>query len=157
MTESMNDEQFLVFAMKGDMDAVRLVKAIVQVAGVWDDLIDKDKPVSDEDINTMMWNALVAIPTNPFYTKVGALLQPLFQVGILNWHLSNEMRKEPGRSREIAHVARYSAGDVALYMMALIGGVEWVRAHGAQMKLRMQREDFRRYDSEQEAANEKST
>lgn len=149
-----SDDEFLAMAMKGNWHAVDLARMLLNIARVWDDLVDKDKPVSNEQVNRVMTDALIRIPGNPFYRDVGHLLRPIMEMGIINWHLSNELCKQRGIAREIAHVARYSAGDVMIYMMALIGGHEWAIEHGAEMKLRMQRNDFASFDAEMEALHE---
>lgn len=59
------------------------------IVRVWDDLIDKDRPVEDEQINRMMWGTLVGLPTNPFYREHPELVD-LISCAIRDWELSNE-------------------------------------------------------------------
>jgi hypothetical protein len=146
-----NDDEFLLRAYKGDEDAFRLGKAIIHIACVWDDLVDRDVPVTNEQINSLMWTMLVEMQLNPFYRKWSGVLQPLIQSSIINWHLSNLMEKEPGLSREIAHVARYSAGDTLIYMAMLIGGMPWALEIGPEFKKRLQKEGFAEYNEEMNA------
>lgn len=147
---ALSDSEFLLKVMRGDRDAAALALAIAKVAATWDDLVDGDVKVEPEAINQMMWMALVGIPQNRFYREHQDHLQPLMQMGIMNWHLSNELEAKPGIGREIAHVARYSAGDVIVYMAGLIGGLAWVREVGPELKLRLQRDSFGNYDREME-------
>lgn len=151
----LSDKEFLVMAYLGNKDAVALAEAIIEIACVWDDLVDRDAPVSNEQINSMMWKALVSLPTNPFYAQHVATLMPLFQMSIMNWHMANQMEQTPGRSREIAHIARYAAGDVLIYMAAIIGGREHVDDIGPQFKMRLQQNEFAEYDAEMTAKHQK--
>lgn len=148
--DALSDEQFIKVALCANHHAIQLAKLIVQVAGLWDDLVDRDVEVSNERINQGMWAMLSTIPLNPFYREHIESLQPVMQLGMLNWHFSNELEKTPGLSREIAHVARYSAGDVVIMMMGLLGGVDHARRLGPEMKLRLQRDCFANYNAEME-------
>ena len=44
---AMDDKAFMLHAFKGNQAAVDYVLAIARVADVWDNLIDKDVPVTD--------------------------------------------------------------------------------------------------------------
>jgi hypothetical protein len=135
--------------MKGNKDAIRLVQMLHQIVDVWDNLIDRDEVVADDEINEMMWNALVGIPGNQFYKDLGHLLRPVIEVGIINWKLANRMEAVEGRSREIAHVIRYSIGDVVIYMMRLIGGEGWASGDvGVEMRMRIQRDGLASFNAE---------
>jgi hypothetical protein len=94
---------------------------------------------------------LVEMQVNAFYRKWSGMLQPLIQSSIINWHLSNAMEKEPGLSREIAHVARYSAGDILIYMAMIVGGMQWALEIGPEFKKRLQKEAFAEYNEEMNA------
>lgn len=144
----LTDAEFMEHAFKGDADAIRFVLDMVSIAGAWDDLIDRDKPVSGKDIDNVFWLALGGVPANPFYLKHQAELQPVMRMGILNWWLANEMQKTPGRSREIAHVLRYSIADVATCAAYLIGGHAWAREVGPELRLRGQKDDMANFMKE---------
>jgi hypothetical protein len=59
-----NEEKLAWFG--GNTDALNLFHHLVELIHIWDDLIDKDKPVSDEQINKAFLIALVYMPSNPF-------------------------------------------------------------------------------------------
>ena len=52
------DEIQLLRWMKGDKLAVEYIEIICDVAHKWDDLIDKDKVLSDDDINKLFFDIL---------------------------------------------------------------------------------------------------
>lgn len=130
------------FAYKGNQDAIALVLDLTRVADLWDNLIDLDTPIAEKDVHGGFWVALTGLPSNPFYLKHIAELQPIMRMGILNWWLANAMQKTPGRSQEIAHVLRYSIADICTYIAFLIGGHAWAVRVGPELRLRSQKDDL---------------
>jgi hypothetical protein len=74
--------------------ATRFVNDFLHVVAIYDDLIDKDKPVPDDDIHRAMYSAFFAIPRNPFYMANFAVLNPLMENAVRNWQLANELEKQ---------------------------------------------------------------
>lgn len=141
----MNDIEFLTFAMRGDMDAVGLVMSVVKIADVWDNLIDKDKDVSDEDINQAFWLACVEIPRNPAFRRYQLDITSVFSMGIINWHVANKLQTGDDHAKQIAHVTRYSIADVSLYLATAIGGPEWAIEVGPELRLRSQKDKLENF------------
>lgn len=124
----------LVHVLRGDPEAIRFVQAIVRIFHVWDDLIDKDSPVADDDVHQAFWLALCDIPSNPFYRRHHATLQPLVEVGTLSWWTANEMERATRPEREVAFVARSQIAEVITAAAMLLGGVDWARQWGPAIK-----------------------
>jgi len=104
----------------GNMDAVRLLDDLGYVAHIWDDLIDKDKPVSDEAINSAFERALSDIPSNPVYLKYQPALAPLIFTGIMGFHAANRMERSGDLHQlEIAHGLRYAVGHVGTFLVTV--------------------------------------
>lgn len=142
----MTDREFMLHAFKGDKNAVNYVLMVVRVADVWDNLIDKDVPVSDEDVNDAFWLLTVGIPRNAFYRAHMDDLLPVTETGIVNWFAANQLEKSGGgREIEIAHVIRYSIADVALMTALLCGGRQWAEQVGPELRMRSQRSDLKEY------------
>jgi hypothetical protein len=53
----------------GNQDALNMYRMFVDLAHIWDDLVDKDKPVSADEINQAFLTCLVYLPANPFYRQ----------------------------------------------------------------------------------------
>ena len=143
----MSDREFLLAAFKNDQNALNYVLMIVKIADVWDNLIDRDNPVSDAQINQAFRWLAVDIPRNPFYRAYCDTLLPVVESGILNWMIANRMEEDAGntRSLEIAHVIRYSIADVLLMVARICGGAEWAVEVGPELRMRSQRSDFKEY------------
>lgn len=137
----------MLYAFKGNQAAVDYVLMVARVADVWDNLIDRDVPVSNEDINAAFWMLAVDLPRNAFYMEHRDSLLPVMATGILNWMASNalEVGNADGRAIEIAHVIRYSIADVALLAASLCGGMDWAAQVGPELRMRSQRSDLNEY------------
>lgn len=138
----------MLHAFKGNQSAVDYVLMVARVADVWDNLVDRDVPVSDEAINDAFWTLAVEIPGNPFYRAHIDDLRPVLATGITNWLIANKMERDNSlshRAIEIANVIRYSIADVALMAALLCGGREWAAQVGPELRLRSQRSDLNEY------------
>lgn len=115
-------------AVRGDMEALAFIEALHQIVDLWDDLIDRDKCVSDEEISLAFTNALISLPRNSFYVRHFSLLNPLIDAGITDWHTANalEATKDEINLRE-AYVLRCSLLTVTIMVAKIIGGPEWAR------------------------------
>ena len=107
----------------GSKEAADLVASLCFVAHVWDDLIDKDKIVEDERINTAFELMLLEIPNNPFFLAHRVSLSPLIHTGILGFLTANAMEKSGDEHQiEIAHGLRYAVANVAAYAVEVTNG-----------------------------------
>ena len=144
----MNDTAFMLHAFKGNQSAVDFVLMLARVADCWDNLIDRDVPVTDEAINNAFWILAVEFPGNAFYRAHIDDLRPVMATGIVNWMTANSMECDdslPHRAIEIAHVIRYSVADVVMMVALLCGGREWAAEVGPELRLRSQRSDLNEY------------
>jgi len=145
---AMDDRSYMLYAFKGNQSAVDFVLMVARVVDVWDNLIDKDKPVTDKEINDAFWTLAIEMPANAFYRHFADDLRPVMATGIVNWMTANKMERSKEinhRAIEIAHVIRYSIADVALMAALLCGGHEWASEIGPELRLRSQRSDLNEY------------
>ena len=145
---AMDDRSYMLYAFKGNQAAVDYVLMVARAADVFDNLIDKDVPVSDKDITEALWLLAVEIPRNPFFQSFANDLLPVTATGIINWMAANKMERSKEmnhRAIEIAHVIRYSIADVALMAAFLCGGQEWAAEVGPELRLRSQKSDINDY------------
>jgi hypothetical protein len=142
----MKDRDFMLHAFKGNQAAVDYVLMVARAADVWDNLIDRDAPVTDKDINDAFWLLAVEIPRNQFFQAFANDLLPVTATGILNWMTANGLeRRAEHIAIEIAHVIRYSIADVVMLAALLCGGREWAAEVGPELRLRSQRSDLNEY------------
>lgn len=130
MTVSTYPDTLLVDAMCGDTSAVEFVSALANVMHFWDDLIDKDKVLRDEDINRAMELALLTLPTNQFYQQHFWVLHPILRNAITNWHIATRIERSNDESTyPIAFILRSAAVDIITACATIIGG----REHGIRV------------------------
>jgi hypothetical protein len=111
---------------KGNKAAAEFLNAIWQISGVWDDLVDRDKPVANKDIDQAFWLALVGLPRNEFYQLNFNLLNPLLINSITNWKCANVFECTTDDYKlSIAFVLRSSYVDLLTMTALIIGGREW--------------------------------
>jgi hypothetical protein len=128
MTITPEQRQLLYQAVRGHPEAAEFCITLVEILHTWDDLIDRDKPVSPEAINQAFWLALVELPLNPFYQVHFHDLIPCLMTAILNWHAANDMEAtESEADKEIAFILRSSYADVVEQAARLVGGYDWAR------------------------------
>lgn len=112
----------------GNESAAHFLDLITNILHLWDDLQDKDKPITAEDINLAFWNALIELPRNAFYRQNFAELNPILAVAIQNWHAANEMEAtESADDKQIAFIVRSSYVDLVIQSARICGGYEWAR------------------------------
>lgn len=109
----------------GNQDAFNMYQGFVDLAHIWDDLIDKDKPVSSDKINRAFLTCLVYLPANPFYRSIQDAVLPMWLVVVSSFETANkfEQDKDP-HGIEISHSLRYAAGNIVAYAIHVCIGPE---------------------------------
>ena len=124
----------LSYFLKGNIDAMRLIIDIFDLIHIWDDLVDKDKERTSDEINNAFRIALIDIPLNPFYQRYQGHLIPLIMNCILQWEDANEMEKMGDSDKHQAFMLRASVIQLISYCAFLIGGMEWSRQVGTNIR-----------------------
>jgi len=115
------------WALKENQAAVEFVLNLMFIARVWDDIIDRDKTITNDFINRMMWIALVEIPSNLFYSQYVHYLTPLIRDYINSWLDANNLEKGTEHDKHIAFVLRDMVGNIIIQCAYIIGGYDWMR------------------------------
>lgn len=124
--------------------AESFLRCIVSVAHTWDDLIDRDKPVSDEDINACMWLALVSLPANPFYMQHMRELQPVLVNAMLNWQIATRMERAGGPF-DVSYILRSSFVDLIVHVALITQGPQRAVEVGRKVREAAHHEGMDRY------------
>ncbi len=138
-------EQFFMHYLQ-DSQAVTLNLTLCDVLHVWDDLIDKDKPVSAADINGAMRAALVEIPANPFYRQHFDQLHPLIDSFILSWMTATSLEADGGiEGLRIAYIARSDYMAFFMRSIQILHGFEFVAQHAPDIRRHWHQEGWDGY------------
>lgn len=105
----------------GHEDAEAFLTAMVGVLHIWDDLIDKDKPITDDMVNAAFWDALITLPRNTFYMRHFGDLNPILVTAIMSWKTANGFEHEE-KDLDIAFIIRSAYVDLILMTALLCGG-----------------------------------
>jgi hypothetical protein len=77
----------------GNNDAFIMSRYIMDLVEIWDDIVDKDKELTENDINYAFSIALIILPNNPFYRNNQHLFSPLWTNIVMNYHTANNFEK----------------------------------------------------------------
>lgn len=119
--------------LKGSQEAVEYCQMLYKVAHLWDDLIDKDKPVQDADINKAFITLFVSMPSNRFYREHMDMLIPLQYNAILQWLTANKMERMDLESKHKAFMLKASFLQIVHVCTGIIGGTAWAEEIGADL------------------------
>lgn len=109
----------------GNQDALNMYRMFIDMIHVWDDLIDKDKEVTEDDINRAFMIALAYLPSNPFFRRIQSDVIPMCVTMIHAYQTANYFEKNKDtRGVEIAHGLRYAAGHIIAYAVIVCVGNE---------------------------------
>lgn len=97
--------------------ATQWLLALWRVTQFFDDVADGEKTTRGE-IDTALWGALFAMPSNGFYRENASTLLPLIAVNILKWQAS-DARERSGQADAVSFVWRAGFYDIVLAVVAL--------------------------------------
>jgi len=140
MTEK--DFALVSWALKENTEAINFFSIIQGCARVLDDLIDRDREVSNEDIIAAWWDALILLPQNGFYLRNLDRLSALIQRGFTDWIVSNEIQKT---DQVVAYVLRNTLYSIVIDCAFIIGGYQWGRAVSGKVTKEIHSETLEEY------------
>lgn len=140
------DREQVLRWMKGDKSAADYVELVCNIAHVWDDLIDRDKDVSDEEISKTFFDALIRLPRNNFYRKNFDHLNSVLMNAMSNWQIATKLEREGGGyETSIAFVLRSSYIDLITQAAMLCGGNKWACIVGEEARRITHNETYEGY------------
>lgn len=103
----------------GDDNAYALWAMLGRAFHLWDDLIDRDKPILMTDVNNVFFDLMVSVPVNPFYVAFQSQILPVISSIIANWaYVIPALERGDERSRVQAHRFRGRAvSDLNLLLL----------------------------------------
>lgn len=129
------DQALALHWMRGNATAVDFLRSAFHVAHFWDDLIDRDKQISDAQVNGAMFQALVFLPRNPFYQAHFHDLNAVLANAITNWQVATQLERNGGvNGKRAAYVLRAAYVDLVTHSALLIGGMDWARDVGVEVR-----------------------
>lgn len=99
-------DRVLLDWFNGDEDALNFLRDISDATELWDDMIDQDKELTEDKINSAFFKMLVSIPNNAFFQKNRLYLTPIIIQCINAWHDANKLEKGDANQRALAYTLR---------------------------------------------------
>ena len=118
-------EQIITEAVCGDATAAQFLSDILNVAHFFDDLIDRDRVVTDSTILRAMQMVLIDLPRNRFYADHFDNLNPLVVIAMTNWQIATRLEREDDNPLpECTFIIRSSYVDLVTQVATICGGYE---------------------------------
>lgn len=122
-----NEATFLRSVLRNNEAAAQFCEVLFRISQTLDDLIDKDKPVSDGVLIRTFWEALIELPANPFYRQHEPYLRPLMASALQDWRDSTCLERSGSHHyKTLAFVLRDQLTGLVTQCAYLIGGYEWM-------------------------------
>lgn len=110
-----------------DPYAVQFIVQFSDACELFDDLIDKDKPIADDHVTRVLFVLLTEMPMNPFFDRHKASLVPVIVTGINAWLDANTLEKGTQNDRVFAYVLRDWYAELIAFVIYLTRGREYLR------------------------------
>jgi hypothetical protein len=136
MNEPM-EHPIIAEALRGDASALDFLRSIALILHTWDDLVDRDSPVDDDDIGRAFTLALVHLPRNGFYQRNFEKLNPILIQSITNWRIATEVERAEDATTDdltFAFIIRSTYIDLAVMSAAIIGGMDHAVKYGLRIR-----------------------
>jgi hypothetical protein len=126
-------------------DAQDWLMSFWQVMQVFDDVADGDA-VPRKELDRCIWNTMVAMPLNRFYSINSALLIPVMVNLFLKWQASDQAERA-GRATEMSYAWRAGFYDLILFVTHVCHGIEFA-TQNAEKVMKFYGETFEDYRKE---------
>ena len=140
------DRAWILRIVRGNQDAADFLYMFFVVCHLWDDLIDKDVPRTDDHINHAFWVCLVEIPRNRYYKAFASEIQPVMANAIQEWFAANKL--EAANRQDISYTLRCSIVSLIHQAAEIMGGYEWALEVGEEIRLKLHTETYEEYVEE---------
>lgn len=119
---------------KGNTSAMRFCADMVEIAHVWDDLVDCDKPVSAVTADAAFRKLLLEVPANDFYRANFNFLHPVMVMVWAQWSAANAMETHPFKNDMAkAYMLRASLYQLFHACAVICGGLDWAAEIGPEV------------------------
>jgi len=126
MTDGLRENLIKVFMLP--QPAVEWLVMVYDAIQVFDDVADGDQ-VAREDLNATIWNTLVGMHQNSFFTANSHHLTPLLATMILKWQASDTAERN-GQANAKTFMWRAGYYDLILMTVSLVHGAGFATIHG---------------------------
>jgi hypothetical protein len=117
-----------------DINAVQFIVQFSDACELFDDLIDKDKPIPDDHVVRVLFVLLTEMPMNPFFDAHKIRLIPVIVTGINAWLDANTLEKGSSNDRVFSYVLRDWYAELIAYVVYLCRGRDYMRSVSMEVR-----------------------
>jgi hypothetical protein len=110
-----------------DAYALAFILDFADACELFDDLIDRDKPVEDAHVIRVLFSLLTEMPLNPFFDRFKQQLIPIMITGINAWLDANALERGTKNDQVFAYVLRDWYMEFISYVIYLVRGRDYMR------------------------------
>jgi len=110
-----------------DPYAVQFIVQFSDACELFDDLIDKDKPIPDDHVVRVLFVLLTEMPLNPFFDRHKTALIPVIVTGINAWLDANQLEKGSDNDKVFSYVLRDWYAELVAFVVYLTRGRDYLR------------------------------
>ncbi len=125
--------------------AIDFLLDVFHVAEVWDDLIDKDKHLSNADIHKAFYTALITLPNNPFFVAYTKELTGVMTSGIHAWIDATSLETGNENEKIYAYVLRDWYMELLTLVCTLLHGFDYTHSISLEMRHFFINDDFKEF------------
>lgn len=153
---ALSNRELIATVTRGDAEAAAFLEMVVEILHFWDDLVDRDQPITPDLINARMWQALILLPRNLFYRAHFSDLNPVLAIAIQNWICANSMEQDGYAPDDlpIAFIIRSSYVDLLVQVALIVGGYPWAAEVTPLVRRHAHRETYPGYITNLELQNQ---
>jgi hypothetical protein len=111
----------------GDPNAIGFILAFGDACELFDDIIDRDKPIEDGHAVRVLFSVFTELPLNPFFNTYKLQLIPLLVTGINAWLDANDLEKGTDNDKVFAYVLRDWYMEFVSFVIYLVRGKDYMR------------------------------
>ena len=102
------------------IEAVQWLDMLYGAIQVFDDVADGD-PVEREDLDSVIYNTLVSMPSNPFFVAHASALATAVAMAIFKWQAADKMERA-NCADEKSYMLRAGYYDIVMLVVSLVHG-----------------------------------
>jgi len=148
-----DEHAFLCRVLPNAPAAVAFCETLFRISQTLDDLVDRDRSVSDDAIMSAFWQALIELPANPFYRQHEPYLRPLMASALQDWRDSVALeRAGDTHGRTLAFVLRDQLTGLVVQCAYLLGGATWMTQVSTAIRQHFHEDTLEQYLNDLEAS-----
>jgi hypothetical protein len=142
----LRNEKFFKW-FRGNQNAVHCFIDLSAVSETWDDLIDRDKEIDNEDIHRAFLNLLIGLPLNPFYQQYRYYLEPMIIMSVNAWLDSLSLAESPEKKwNMLAFYMRNLGAELAPMIAFCVGGFDHMRNVSGEIRKFLNHESYAEWE-----------